>query len=55
MAKQPGGSMGGTYSGNAVACAAAIATLEVLLAMFSSHHDYASASCFMCSMPHIGI
>ncbi|KAK9760934.1 hypothetical protein K7432_014564 [Basidiobolus ranarum] len=30
MDKQPPGSMGGTYSGNAVACAAAIATLEVM-------------------------
>ncbi|ORX94623.1 hypothetical protein K493DRAFT_407920 [Basidiobolus meristosporus CBS 931.73] len=30
MDKQPPGSMGGTYSGNAVSCAAAIATLEVM-------------------------
>ncbi|KAF0521370.1 putative 4-aminobutyrate aminotransferase [Gigaspora margarita] len=29
MDTQPPGSMGGTYSGNAVSCAAAIATLEV--------------------------
>ena len=27
--KQPPGCMGGTYGGNAVACAAAIATLDV--------------------------
>eukprot|EP01097_Dermamoeba_algensis_P002513 TRINITY_DN1999_c0_g1_i1.p1 TRINITY_DN1999_c0_g1~~TRINITY_DN1999_c0_g1_i1.p1 ORF type:complete len:291 (+),score=92.23 TRINITY_DN1999_c0_g1_i1:590-1462(+) len=30
MAKQPPGSMGGTYAGNIVACAAALATLRVL-------------------------
>ncbi|KAK9710686.1 hypothetical protein K7432_008261 [Basidiobolus ranarum] len=30
MDKQPPGSMGGTYSGNAVSCAAAIATLQVM-------------------------
>eukprot|EP00658_Telonema_sp_P-2_P029987 TRINITY_DN22724_c0_g1_i2.p1 TRINITY_DN22724_c0_g1~~TRINITY_DN22724_c0_g1_i2.p1 ORF type:complete len:424 (-),score=103.38 TRINITY_DN22724_c0_g1_i2:395-1666(-) len=30
MATQPPGSMGGTYAGNAVACAAAIATQEVI-------------------------
>lgn len=29
MDKQPPGSMGGTYGGNAVACAAAVATLDV--------------------------
>jgi 4-aminobutyrate aminotransferase len=29
MDKQPAGSMGGTYGGNVVACAAANATLEV--------------------------
>jgi len=29
MAKQPPGSMGGTYAGNAVSCAAAVATLDV--------------------------
>jgi len=29
MEKQPAGSMGGTYAGNAVSCAAGIATLEV--------------------------
>lgn len=29
MEKQPPGSMGGTYAGNAVACAAAVATLDV--------------------------
>jgi 4-aminobutyrate aminotransferase len=29
MSKQPAGSMGGTYAGNAVSCAAAVATLEV--------------------------
>ena len=29
MDRQPPGSMGGTYAGNAVACAAAIATLDV--------------------------
>jgi len=31
MDKQPGGSQGGTYAGNAVACAAANATIEVML------------------------
>jgi len=31
MDRQPGGSQGGTYSGNAVACAAAKATIEVML------------------------
>eukprot|EP01103_Thecamoeba_quadrilineata_P000641 TRINITY_DN10553_c0_g1_i1.p1 TRINITY_DN10553_c0_g1~~TRINITY_DN10553_c0_g1_i1.p1 ORF type:complete len:444 (-),score=92.32 TRINITY_DN10553_c0_g1_i1:57-1388(-) len=30
MQKQPGGSMGGTYTGNAIACAAAKATIEVI-------------------------
>ena len=29
VAKQPAGSMGGTYAGNAVACAAALAVLDV--------------------------
>jgi len=29
MSKQPAGSMGGTYAGNAVSCAAAVATIEV--------------------------
>jgi len=29
MSKQPPGSMGGTYAGNAVSCAAAVATLDV--------------------------
>jgi 4-aminobutyrate aminotransferase len=28
--KQPAGSMGGTYTGNAVSCAAALATIEVI-------------------------
>jgi 4-aminobutyrate aminotransferase len=30
MQKQPAGSMGGTYAGNVVSCAAACATLDVL-------------------------
>jgi 4-aminobutyrate aminotransferase len=30
MKRQPAGSMGGTYAGNAVSCAAAIATLDVI-------------------------
>lgn len=29
MKRQPPGTMGGTYAGNAVSCAAALATLEV--------------------------
>lgn len=31
MARQPGGSQGGTYAGNAVACAAANATIDTIL------------------------